>query len=319
MKAFFSYSHHDSKYLEAVHKHLSQVKRDGLITTWYDREILAGSRFSDEIVKELDSSQLFIAIVSPDFISSNYCYDVEMTRALKKNDAGEMRIISIIVEPCEWKQTPLSNLKAVPRDGFPVSEWTNPNKAYLDIATELRVIAEAEKNQNEIGTLRPEMSQPDQVGSRATSSRYRVKRSFDQIDKSDFNRRSFDSVRDYFQRAIAEIDQIQTIKARFENYTDTSFGAKILNSQYEHGDSAITVHMSNGGSGLGDIYYSNSEHSDPGTANGWFSVQATDYEMLYDGSSMGRVFGDSFERGSADEVACFLWADFVRGAGIDHE
>jgi hypothetical protein len=41
MKAFISYSHKDSNYLERLKVHLTQMKRDGLITDWTDEEIHA--------------------------------------------------------------------------------------------------------------------------------------------------------------------------------------------------------------------------------------------------------------------------------------
>ena len=61
-----------------------------------------------------------------------------MIRALEWHDAGEARIVPIIVEPCDWKNSPLNKLKVIPKDGKPINEWTNENAAYLNIVTELR-------------------------------------------------------------------------------------------------------------------------------------------------------------------------------------
>jgi hypothetical protein len=65
-KAFISYSHNDEKMLTALHKHHAVMKREKTISTWYDRDILAGGRVHGDIVDALTSSELFLALVSPD-------------------------------------------------------------------------------------------------------------------------------------------------------------------------------------------------------------------------------------------------------------
>jgi hypothetical protein len=46
--------------------------------------------------------------------------------------------VPIILEPCDWKNTPLRKLKALPRDGISISTWANQNEAYLNVVEELR-------------------------------------------------------------------------------------------------------------------------------------------------------------------------------------
>ncbi len=75
MKAFISYSHQDSQMLDILHKHLAQLQREGVITTWTDREILGGQKLNSTISNELSHAELFVALLSPDYIASNYCYE----------------------------------------------------------------------------------------------------------------------------------------------------------------------------------------------------------------------------------------------------
>lgn len=120
-KAFISYSHRDEKALERLHTHLAIMRREGLISAWYDREILAGDGFDQKIEKALDESEVFLALTSPDFFASNYCYEREMERALQRHAEGSLRVVPIILEPCDWKSTPLAKLKVLPKDGKPIS------------------------------------------------------------------------------------------------------------------------------------------------------------------------------------------------------
>jgi len=144
MRIFISYSHKDEPALERLRTHLAVFRRDKQIDEWFDREILAGGQVDVEIAERLESSQLFLLLVSPDFLSSDYCVQKEMARALERHRAGDARVVPIVLEPCDWTNTPLRNLKALPRDGKAVSEWSNENNAYLDIVRELRRVLEVE-------------------------------------------------------------------------------------------------------------------------------------------------------------------------------
>jgi len=120
-KAFISYSHRDEKALARLHTHLATLRREGKITAWYDREILAGEDIDSAIGSNLAASEIFLALVSPDFLGSSYCYEQEMAKALERHAENTLRVVPVIIEPCDWKSTPLGKLKAVPKDGKPRS------------------------------------------------------------------------------------------------------------------------------------------------------------------------------------------------------
>ena len=98
MKAFISYSHKDEWALDDLHKHLAMLRREGKLSEWYDRDILVGSDINDEIQLNLDSSDIFIALVSPDFLASDYCINKEMTSALEMHESGKISIVPIITD-----------------------------------------------------------------------------------------------------------------------------------------------------------------------------------------------------------------------------
>jgi hypothetical protein len=58
-RLFISYSHRDAKVLDRLHKHLAMAKREGLVATWYDREILAGKDVDREVQANLAESDIF--------------------------------------------------------------------------------------------------------------------------------------------------------------------------------------------------------------------------------------------------------------------
>lgn len=135
LKVVISYSHRDTGRLDRLKTHSAMWVREGRVVLWHDRDISAGAPLDREIAAQLSDCELFLPLVSPDFLSSGYCYNREMRSAMARHRSGELRIVPIILEPCDWKSSPLGRFKALPRDG-----WDNENEAWLDVVTELRKI-----------------------------------------------------------------------------------------------------------------------------------------------------------------------------------
>src|SRR5262245_39224782 len=136
-KAFISYSHLDEHALTRLTKHLAMLRREGSLSEWFDQKILPGGDIDAEISRHLDECQLFLPRVSPDFLASHYCFEKELARALSRHDEGSMRVVPVIIQDCDWKSSPLAKLKALPKDGKPVADWTNENNAWVDVVTQL--------------------------------------------------------------------------------------------------------------------------------------------------------------------------------------
>lgn len=72
---FFSYSHKDEDLRNEFEVHLSGLKRQGVISTWHDRRIAAGTELRSAIDGNLSAVDVILLLVSPDFINSDYCYE----------------------------------------------------------------------------------------------------------------------------------------------------------------------------------------------------------------------------------------------------
>ena len=117
---FFSYSHADEELRNELEKHLAGLLRQRVITTWHDRRIGPGDELHDQIDEQLNAADIVLLLVSADFLASDYCYDVEMARAMERHEGGEARVIPVILRSCDWHGAPFGTLMAVPPDGKPV-------------------------------------------------------------------------------------------------------------------------------------------------------------------------------------------------------
>jgi HEAT repeat protein/energy-coupling factor transporter ATP-binding protein EcfA2 len=142
VEVFYSYAHADEELRDGLEKQLSAMKRQGLITNWYDRVITGGSCWSEKINTHLDSAAIILLLVSPDFMSSDYCYSIEMKRALERHQLGEVRVVPIILRPTDWQHAPFAKLQAYPTNGRPITNWRQRDDAFLNIAQGLRMVVE---------------------------------------------------------------------------------------------------------------------------------------------------------------------------------
>lgn len=138
LRVFLSYSHRDEELCERFLVHLSQLKREGLIAPWSDRLIAAGIDWAGAIDENLNSAHVIILLVSPDFLASDYCNDVEMDRAMERDQKGEARVLPLILKPCDWETSRFARLQALPKGGKPVVDWPSQDHGFEDAVQGLR-------------------------------------------------------------------------------------------------------------------------------------------------------------------------------------
>lgn len=141
LKAFVSYSHSDEPLKNSFLQHLKPLERLGLIDSWHDRMIKPGESFANVIANELDGADLIFLLVSIDFVNSKYCYEIELTKAIERNNKGEARVIPIILRNCLWTHSPFGGLLALPQDGKAITSWPDRDEAFTNIAKAVHELA----------------------------------------------------------------------------------------------------------------------------------------------------------------------------------
>lgn len=140
IEVFFSYSHLDEPFRKQLETNLAILRREKAIIGWHDREISAGTNWAGQIDEHLKSADIILLLISPNFLASDYCNDVEVTRALERESRGDARVIPIILKPSSWQSTQLAGLQALPKDGKPITTWNNRDTAWLNVEQGLRKV-----------------------------------------------------------------------------------------------------------------------------------------------------------------------------------
>ncbi|HYT44497.1 MAG TPA: TIR domain-containing protein, partial [Methylomirabilota bacterium] len=145
VEIFCCYARKDHSLLNELRIHLIPMIRQGLITLWADTDIDAGLEWEKEIEKHLETAQIILLLISPEFIASDYCYSIEMKRAMERHECGEARVIPIILRHTSWQTAPFGKLQPLPTGAKPVisSSWRNKNVAFHDVAEGIRKTVES--------------------------------------------------------------------------------------------------------------------------------------------------------------------------------
>lgn len=139
LRLFISYAHEDEQFREELDGHLKPLEHEGLVLPWHDRKITPGQPWDREIAVNLDNAQLILLLVSPDFIASDYCYDIEMDRALEMHQRGDACVIPVVVRSCDWSRSPFAHIQALPKDGKPLRKWSSRDDGFLDVVRGIRM------------------------------------------------------------------------------------------------------------------------------------------------------------------------------------
>lgn len=134
IEMFFSYAHRDEVLMDQIRTQLVVRERLGQIAKWHDRMIPPGDEWKTSIDQRIRDASIFLLFMSPDFLASRYCYEIEGDIALRRHREGSAKVIPIVLRACDWTETPFGDLQGLPEDGKPFNQWPDKDQASLDIA-----------------------------------------------------------------------------------------------------------------------------------------------------------------------------------------
>ena len=151
VSVFVSYAHADDDLRKSLRY---QLKGLGYVDVWDDREINAGSEWSSEIASQMDSADIILLLISPEFIASDFVRTMEIPNALARHVDGTARVIPVLLRPCPWKgeHIGIGGLQAFPSDEkWATTEWGGSlDAALLSVVNGIERVAEELANERRI-------------------------------------------------------------------------------------------------------------------------------------------------------------------------
>lgn len=283
-RAFISYSHTDDALRAEFDKHLALLRRQGLLDLWSDHRIPPGGDFEKHISAEIEAAGIILLLVSPDFMASDYCFGVEMKRAMERHHEGSAVVIPLILRPVDWHSAPFGALKALPRDGKPVTKWPTLDDAFLDIAQALRsLLAPLKSPANNAGGV-PSLPSGDSAEpvavapSRPRSGTLALAREFTDFDRDTFLDEAFAYVQAYFENSLQEVGTRNPgVVGKLRRISEVGFTATL----YRDGSklAGCYVRISNGFGRSRGIGYSSNDSAQDNSYNEMLSVDADRHNL----------------------------------------
>jgi hypothetical protein len=312
---FFSYSHRDEDLRDELETHLAVLKRSGIIDTWHDRRIVAGSELGASIDLALDEADVVLLLVSSYFLASDYCYEKEMQRAMERHEAGDAVVIPVILHPCDWQSTIFSKLMATPTDGKPVSKHTNLHDAFLDITNAIKT---AVSRLNKMKDIDSQSSQSKRLSTNSAietkriirSSNLRVKQEFTDQDKHEFIDQTFEYIANYFEGSLQELcNRNPQLSHRFKRLDAEHFSAVVYNDGASISECKIWI---GGNSYMGDILYSADIKASDNSCNDNMSVSSDDHILYFESMGMSHWGRQNQDRKLTQEGAAeYFWQSIM--------
>jgi hypothetical protein len=278
-----------------------------VISAWHDRRLIAGTNIDIGINQDLDHADIILLLVSSDFLASDYCYGVEMTCALERHAAGEAHVIPVILRPCEWTYAPFGKLLAAPKDGKPVTKWTHPDDAFLDIARAIRAAAAVGTSGSslEIAAMAQATTPSTTLAAAGPrSSNLRIRKSFNEEDRDRFLDEAFEYLARFFENSLQELESRNPgIGGRFKRVDGSRFTAAV----YRDGVALARCQIRLGGGFGNGISFSYSDNLADNSMNDNLSVEIGEQAIYLRPLSIRRESHLSFE-GAAE----YYWGLFIQ-------
>src|SRR6185503_7341092 len=151
------YAREDSDIKQRLLLHLNPFRNAFNAVIWHDGNIEAGQQWKPHIESRLDQTDIFILLVSIDFMNSEFINQVEFKYAIERHRANKSTIIPVIINYCQWDidisfkefTFNLKELQVLPNEGKPIGDWKTPEQAFNNIAAGIRTVLSSIKSMRE--------------------------------------------------------------------------------------------------------------------------------------------------------------------------
>jgi hypothetical protein len=141
-RVFVSYAREDKRWLDRNDRHnlipflMESLKRQNVVF-WYDKELRPGDEFRSNIEAEIDRAQIALLIVSQNFLNSEFIEQQEMPRIANRARQGQMVIVPVLAEPCDWNDFPILADRQMVPGPMPLIDYTESEPAWVKVRAEI--------------------------------------------------------------------------------------------------------------------------------------------------------------------------------------
>ena len=134
IQGFISYAHDDGEAFDTMRTHLHALEQAFTepITLWADDKLRAGLHWDDTIKARIEAAALFILLLSPAFLASEYIVRDEIPAIRTRVAAAKGLICPVLLSDCGWEPL-VGQLQTVPSDNRrlrAIDDWDPPRRGF---------------------------------------------------------------------------------------------------------------------------------------------------------------------------------------------
>ena len=109
------------------------------LDVYADTALRPGHEWEEAIMNMIASAHMFILLISPAFIASDFIMDKELpAMRARRHDVGAL-LLPVVLSKCSWQYV-CGAVQAVPRNDKvlkPIDEWETPRKGFVQAHAEI--------------------------------------------------------------------------------------------------------------------------------------------------------------------------------------
>jgi len=137
LRVFLSYAHDDKRQQGLFRKNLIALESDGYITFWDDPNIKPDMEWRSEIDRELESMDIFVGLLTTNFVASKFIQRVEFKRAMERRKDGTTGMWLVLVDDRRIEGTKFENIQVLKPGDKAVSQHKSLKAGFDAVEKEL--------------------------------------------------------------------------------------------------------------------------------------------------------------------------------------
>ena len=89
--------------LAGLRPHLAAIRRAFDVRMWTDHDIHAGTKWEPQIAAAIEAAQIFVLMITPDFIASDYVYEKEIPAIQQQMREVGALVLPVVLKRCIWR------------------------------------------------------------------------------------------------------------------------------------------------------------------------------------------------------------------------
>jgi TIR domain/Effector-associated domain 11 len=148
IKIFISFSKSDNDQRKELRQRLRYFEKTAkTIVIWDDRDLYSGSKWNDEITKQLQTADIIICLISKYYLGTDYILENEIPLSIDLVNQGTS-LIPIILSKCNWQRTALGEFNAIPEKGKPIEDYKDADEAWEEIVDKILDVVDRLRGKN---------------------------------------------------------------------------------------------------------------------------------------------------------------------------